>query len=240
MFLTFNLPKLLNFYPMNPKKIYCSLLMATLLICRLFNTNAQDDPSKPLMIYPSVSIGFGFFYPEHVNEYIEDKILSGYTSEINTELYMYYEIRGGITLRMKTIDFGASLEYDIAPKFVVVTGSDNITYAYGRFAPEIFTDFYIPSKSGKNAFFIGAGINYSFMKFKEYSASAPGASVRAGYSIQLKSVNFQPYALFRYVKASDPSGYENGGTLVHPDFELSYTAAQLGVNISFHRRMLYK
>jgi hypothetical protein len=214
--------------------------MAFFLSLPLLMVNAQDEVSKPLMVYPTITVGFGFFYPEQVNEYIEEKINWAYSTSVNTELYMYYEIKGGLAFRLKKIDFSAALEYDIAPKFVVVAGGDNISYSYSRFAPEIAANFYIPNNSGKNAFFIGAGINYSFMKFKEYSAATPGFAVRAGYSLQFKSINIQPYGLFRYVQATDPSDYMYGGEIDHPEFNLSYTAGQIGVIISFHKRMLYK
>lgn len=91
-----------------------------------------------------------------------------------------------------------------------------------------------------NAFFLGAGVNYSFMKFKEYSASAPGFKVQAGYSLQFNKINIQPYGSFRYVKATDPSDYAIGGVVYNSGFDLNYTAGQIGVIISFHERMLYK
>lgn len=224
---------------MNSGKKLCSILLGIFLASRVLTLQAQDA-TPPFMVYPSITVGIGFFYPGHVNEYIEDEIIAGYSDAVNTELYAFFEVRGGLTFRMKRFDFGAMLEYDIAPKFVMVTGGDNFTYSYSRIAPELSANIYFPGNSGKNAFFVGAGINYSFMKFEEYNASSPGVAVRAGYSMQFKSINIQPYGLFRLVKGSDPSGYDYQGTIVHSEFEMNYTSFQIGANISFHKRMLYK
>lgn len=202
--------------------------------------NAQDENTKSFMVYPSFTIGIGFFYPGDVNEYIEKIIAPVYTDITNEELYMYYEFRGGITYRLKNFDFAASLEYDIAPKIVFVVNGGNITYSYSRIAPEISADYFIPNSTGKHAFFLGGGINYSFMKFKEFSASAPGFMVRGGYSMQFKKFNLQPYAQFRYVKATDQSDFLVYEMIEKSSFDLSYTGFQIGAIISLHSRLLYK
>jgi hypothetical protein len=217
------------------------LALITALILPGLSLKSQESSSKALAVYPTIGFGIGFFYPKDVNKFIEDEITSSYTSTVNTELYMYYEIKGGVTFRLKNVDFSGLLEYDIAPKFVIVKGGgDNITYGFSRFSPEISTNFYIPNKTGKNAFFIGAGVNYSFMKFKDFSASNPGFKLQAGYSLQFGKLNLQPYAAFRYVKAIDSSDVVWGTDDEHSNFELNYTGGQIGVVLSFHPRINYK
>jgi hypothetical protein len=217
------------------KKISKLTLIAVILLQGL-TLKSQESPSKSLLVYPSFGFGIGFFYPKDVNDYIKEEIISGYGSTVNTDLYMYLEIKGGITFRLKNVDFNAMLEYDIAPKYVVVSGGgDNFSFAFTRIAPEISANYYIPGESGKNAFFIGGGVNYSFMSFKEFKASNPGFKLQAGYSMQFGKFNMQPYLAFRYVKATDTSSDVNW-----PKFNLDYTGGQIGIILSFHQRMNYK
>jgi hypothetical protein len=148
----------------------------------------------------------------------------------NTTLYMYYEIKGGITVRMKNLDISAVAEYDMAPKLVTVTNGDNVSYSFNRFSPEISANYYIPNKSGKNAFFLGGGVNYNFLKFKIYKAESPGCKIQIGYSLQFNRFNLQPYVAFRYVDATDKNY----------NFNLNYTGGQIGVILSSHRLIKYK
>jgi hypothetical protein len=218
------------------KSCLISLFLAALLMGGSF-LKAQESDSKPLHVYPTFGIGIGFFYPSDVNDYISNEITSEYTDTYNTDLYAYYELKAGVTFRLSKVDFNAILEYDIAPKFVMISGGSesSITYGFSRYAPELSANYYIPTSSGRHAFFIGGAVNYSFMTFKSFSASAPGFKVQAGYSMQMGKFNMQPYIAFRYVTATDNSD-EN----VYPDFELNYTGGQIGINFSFHQRVSYK
>jgi len=213
------------------KKLLNLSLIAVLLLPGL-TLKSQESSAKSMAVYPTLGFGIGFFYPKDVNDYIQDEIISDYGSSYNTDLYMYLEIKGGVTFRLKSVDFSALLEYDIAPKFVVVSGGNNISYSYSRFAPEISVNFYIPNQSGNHAFFIGGGVNYSFMHFKEFSASSPGFKLQLGYSLQFGKFNLQPNVAFRYVKATSSSK--------DVDFDLDYTGGQIGVILSFHPRINYK
>ncbi|MBN2814455.1 MAG: hypothetical protein JXQ80_10285, partial [Bacteroidales bacterium] len=74
--------------------------------------------------------------------------------------------------------------------------------------------------------FVGGGVQYQFMSFEDFQASAPGFRAQVGYSMQFGNFNLQPYGAFRYAKATD------SGDLT--DFELNYTGFQIGVILSFH------
>jgi hypothetical protein len=218
-----------------PLKGILAVLCILLLNTPVSKLTAQETVEKKTVVYPSFGLGIGFFYPKDVNDYIQNEFDQlGYTEQVNTSMYMFMEVHGGITFRMKRVDITGSLEYDFAPKLVVVTGGgSNITYVYSRISPLVTANYYIPVKSGKHAFFIGGGVNYSFMKFKNFSASNPGLKLQAGFSMQLGKFNMQPYAAFNMVKATDSSHPEWG------DFELSYTGGQIGIILSFHKRMLF-
>jgi hypothetical protein len=148
---------------------------------------------------------------------------------------MYLEAKAGLTYRLKSFDVTGGIEYNLAPKYVIVEGGSvsSITYFYHRFSPEISANYYISNKNGKNAFFLGGGINYSFLSFEEFSASAPGFKLQLGYSLQFGKFNLQPYGAFRYTKVTD-SSHDMG------DFVMTYTGGQIGVTMSFHPLIPYK
>jgi len=207
-----------------------------LLILPSIVLHSQESSTGSGAFYPSFGVGFGFFYPGDVNDYIQNEMDElGYIEEYNTDMYLYLEIRGGLTYRIKNFDFNGFLEYDIAPKWIMVEGGgDDLSYSYSRISPLISVNYFIPVGSGKHAFFLGGGVNYSFMKFKEYSASNPGFKLQAGFSLQFGKFNMQPFGAFNYAKATDTSDPDQG------DFELNYTSGQIGVNFSFHPTINYK
>jgi hypothetical protein len=223
---------------MKTNKIITGFLFTVCLFYVLPFSSAQESASKNSMIYPSFGLGIGFFYPSDVNAYIEDNIMSGYVSN-NYEIYEYLEAKAGLALRMPKFDFGVSLEYDIAPKISIVTNGESFSYAYNRMGPEIYANYYLSNKSGKNAFFIGAAVNYSFLWFKEFKGSTPGVKLQAGYSLQLKKINLQPYGAFRYAKATDETKHLPEASQ-WDKFKLTWIGFQVGVIISVHPRMLYK
>ncbi len=228
------------------RKISQVLVVLTLLCVFSFPVQGQESTTSTstasggLSVYPTFGFGIGFFYPSDVNDYIEQNIVASYTS-VNAEIYMYLEVKGGITFRLKNVDFNALLEYDMAPKYVAVSGAgEDFTYSFNRLSPEISTNYYISSKSGRNAFFVGAGINYSFMKFEEFNAAAPGFKIQLGYSMQFGKFNLQPYGAFRYSKATDSSDVTWGTLNENSEISLDYIGGQIGVIFSFHPRKSYK
>lgn len=199
-------------------------------------SHSQDLPAKTSAFYPTFGLGIGFFYPSDVNDYIViDMANQGAVGTFNTKMYMYLEAKAGLSYRMKSFDITGGLEYDMAPKYVIVEGGsvNSITYFYHRLSPEISANYYIPNKSGKNAFFFGGGVNYSFLSFEDFSASAPGFKVQLGYSLQFGNFNLQPYGAFRYTRATDSSTGMG-------DFVLGYTGGQIGVTMSFHPLIPYR
>jgi hypothetical protein len=207
-----------------------------LLMLSAIGVRSQDSTRMSSALYPTFGIGFGFFYPSDVNTYIQDEMNTlGYMEEYNTDLYMYFEIRGGLTYRIKSVDFSTIIEYDIAPKWIMVSGGgDDLKYYYSRIAPAIMVNYYIPVGKGRNAFFLGGGVNYSFMKFKDFNASNPGFKLQAGFNLQFGGFNLQPFGAFNYATATDSSDPLWG------DFVLSFVSGQIGVNFSFHPAIKYK
>jgi hypothetical protein len=220
-----------------PSSLCGKMLKALLIIVFLLpGALVQSRESSPdHAVYPTFGVGIGFFYPRDVNNYIESSLPSGYTTEYGfSELIMYLDVHAGITFRMKQFDISGMVEYDIAPKLIMVTNGDDINFFYNRLAPGITANYYIPVASGRHAFFIGGGVNYSFLKLEDFTASNPGFRLQAGFSLQFGKFNLQPFGAFNYVSATDSSDPD------WEDFKMNYTSGQIGVNMSFHPRMNYK
>ena len=207
--------------------IFILIIPGTLLL--------SQESSSTQTVYPSFGIGFGFFYPKDVNDYIEASLPAGYVTEYGfSDLIVYYDLHAGITFRMKQFDISGILEYNIAPKLIFITNGDDMSFVFHRVAPGISANYYIPMASGIHAFFIGGGFQYSFMIFEDFKASSPGFKLQAGVSLQFSRINIQPFGAFVYAIATDSSNPDWG------DFSMNYTSGQIGVNLSFHQRIKYK
>ncbi len=211
----------------------CKLLQLLLVVSLLvpeMAVQSQETTAKTNAVYPTFGVGIGFFNPEDVNEYIKYSLPSGYISEFGTEdIFMLIDLHAGITFRMKRFDVSAMLEYDIAPKFIIIEGADNQTYVFSRVAPGITANIYIPVGTGRHALFLGGNVNYSFMSFKDFRASSPGFKIQAGFSMQFGNFNLQPFGAFNYASGTDSDNSAWG-----KDFILNYTNGQVGVYLSFH------
>lgn len=212
---------------------FCALQLKVLcLLLVLFSVFATSQPAfsqdSKMKVYPTFGLGIGFFNPSDVNDYVEISLPSNYELEFGTtDMFMYFEFMAGVTFRTKRFDVTPYADFALAPKWVtVIGGDDDYFYNFTRLSPGVMANYYFPSKSEKHAFFIGGGVQYQFMSFEDFQASAPGFRAQAGYSMQFGKFNLQPYAAFRYSKAKDSVGMS--------DFELNYTGFQIGVILSFH------
>jgi len=195
--------------------------------------NAQNSNTKNFAVYPGFGLGFGFFYPKDVNEYIEND-LPTMDYEIGfSDIIMYFEGHASLTFKIKWIDITSLVEYAIAPKYIAVTGSSegDYFYAFTRLSPGILTNFYFPIGSGKHALYAGGGVQYHFMKFEEYKGNNIGFRLNAGISLQFRKFNLQPFIAFNIANAKDEES---------ESFDLNYTGGQIGVNLSFHHPVAYR
>lgn len=206
-------------------------LLSKLLLIAAFSIPCLTLRSQEssLTVYPTFGLSVGFFYPSDVNDYIESSLGSSYTTEYGSEdIFMYLELQGGIAFRMNRIDISGFLEYAFAPKWIVVTQGDNITFNFSRLSPGVNANYYIPIGTGKHSMFVGGGVQYNIMDFEEFHASSPGFKIQGGISLQFGKFNIQPYAAFKYAKATDSSDRVWG------DFDLNYTGGQIGLLMSLH------
>lgn len=206
------------------------LLLIVFVLMPGMAVQSQETTNKTNAVYPTFGVGFGFFYPGDVNDYIEYSLPSSYIIEYGTpEIFMLIDLHAGVTFRMKRFDVSAMLEYDIAPKFIMVEGGDDITFVFSRVAPGITANYYVPVGTGRHAFFLGGNVNYSFMIFEDFRASSPGFKIQLGFSMQFGKFNLQPFGAFNYASGTDSDNSSWG-----KDFKLNFTNGQVGVYLSFH------
>jgi hypothetical protein len=224
---------------MNPFKnpaICCSPIILVAFILLIFQpssaVHAQETNPQKMLIFPSFGVAVGFFYPGDVNDYIAASLAySGITKQYGTtDMFVNYQIHGGVTFRLKRMDFSGELAFAISPKWIFVENDYNKTYYFNRVSPGISANYYIPMKSEKMEFFFGGGIQYHFMKFEDFKANSPGFSLRAGISMQFGRFNMQPNVSFLAARGEVSDTYDTKGT----SFYLNYTSGIIGIIMSFH------
>jgi hypothetical protein len=206
------------------------LLKLFLVIAMVLNSYSLKSQESAIMVYPLFGLSVGVFNPGDVNDYISSDLSNVSVSSGFKDIVAYYEVQGGLTLRIKWLDVSGFFQYATAPKWIIITNGENRTYFFNRTTFGVTSNIYFPLKTGRNAFFLGGGVNYNIMKFEEFSASAPGFRIQAGVSMQFGKFNLQPYLAYNHSKATDTPA----------NFELDYTGGQIGIYFSFHKGMKFK
>ena len=211
----------LKFFTHVKKTALCFIL----LFCFISGSLMAQSDLKHFAISPGFGIGIGGCYPAGVNEYINND-LSGFITA-NAALYLYEEVHFFLNIKFKWLEITPIAEYAIGPK--VVVGADR-SYFFNRLSPGVLANLFIPmGSSGKNALFIGAGVQYHMMSFEGFKGNTPGYRVQLGFDLQFGNVNMQPTLAFILANAKNvfPFDFDNR--------DLNYTGGQLGINISFHK-----
>jgi hypothetical protein len=210
-------------YKISLKGLKTMVLFICILSVSAFSLRGQD--LKKFAFGPGLSINIGVFNPEDVNAYI-DNALSGYTILLgNTDMIIYYEVSGFFTFKTRWVDVTPTFNYAISPKIVV--GAEN--FYFTRLSPGVLANFCIPvGMSGKNAFFIGGGIQYHMMKFEEsegntFEANKMGFRAQIGFDLQTKGFNLSPTLAYN-IADSQTAG-----------LDMNYSGVQLGIVMSFHK-----
>jgi hypothetical protein len=192
-------------------------------------------------------IGFGFFYPQGVNDYLEyRKDLQGAEVETGTTA-IYYNMVPKVAFDIAPIEyvqFQLVGEIGWAPKFIGVSGGDSGTFHYLRYSGGGTVNGHLPLKGGKYSVFLGAGALFHYLRFEGYSAWAPGARGVAGFRFYRKRVVPEVFLAFDWVRSDsrekiawlDPVLDADGNVVYQNTYkriELNYTGITLGINVYF-------
>lgn len=200
-------------------------LLCVVLVIGCLQVSFSQIDNKKIHIKPGIGFGFGIFYPTGINEYIE-KDLSNYLT-VNESLYMNYFLRGSLGIQFsRNFELKPVIETAIAPK--IVFGADK-SYLFGRVSPGILANFHIPLGKSRHSVFLGGGVLYHYMWFKDYSGSTIGPAVQGGVSFRIgRFFNPEVYAGFNYAKTE---GNYNGTSGHASNLELSYTDFRIGIHL---------
>ncbi len=148
-----------------------------------------------------------------------------------TDMFIYYEVSGFLKFKTKWVEVTPAFTYAISPK--IVSGADE--FYFTRMSPGCMANFFIPvGFKGKNAIFIGGGIQYHMMKFEEFEGDHLGYRAQVGFDFQFGSFNLQPILAFNI--ANVPEGMSVNGAV----YDMNYTGGQIGVNMSFHKPVSHR
>jgi hypothetical protein len=196
------------------------------------NLLKSTNQDKQRLFYFAPSIGFGFFYPTEVNDYIE----SQYDITINGSMYVYYHVgANGAFFFSRLFELQLGAEIAGSPKFAFVD-DDVDYYGYRRITPNAKFNFHIPA-GRKLSVILGAGVSYSTLRFKAPHETITnndlGYSLQTGVKIQFKrNFAYAPTLVFNGIKAKADPEINNMGFITR-DIDLSYIGVQLNNVIYF-------
>jgi len=190
---------------------------------------AQDD--NKFAVGPGFSINVGYFNPEGPNAYITEA-LSNYTILFGvTDMFLYYEVSGFLSFKTKWVEVTPAFVYAISPK--IVSGAED--FYFTRMSPGCLANFFIPvGFRGRNAIFIGGGVQYHMMQFEEFEGKNLGYRAQVGFDLQFGNFNLQPVIAFNIAKVP------NGMLVNQSIYDMNYTGGQIGVNMSFHKPVSHR
>jgi len=169
---------------------------------------------------------FGGFYPEKINNAL-DELFAGTDVETGTtDLFM--NLGGRIFAGYETksnIGFEGFLEGAIAPKIVTFSdGSDDITYSLNRTSIGLKLTYAL-HMGKRNSIILGAGPMYNIIKFKfDGDESLKGTSVGAKFSVAYQ-FNYRHIAPRVFIDFDLAKAKDNG-------IEMNYSGGQFGIAFS--------
>lgn len=200
-------------------------LVTALLIFAFCNNYAQNEPENfRFYFFPKLEIGF--FNPADVNNYILEDLTAYDLQSGSEDLILNFTVGLGVGMKIiKYIELQFLGEYSVAPKWIIVTNGDNLSYTFSKYSAGVLARINIPIRSDfKHSAFIGGGMFYNVMDFEQYGASSLNPRFQAGFSINNWKFNPQISLTYDMAKATDDH-FEN--------FELDYSSFRIGVNLNF-------
>jgi len=206
-------------------KLVATIISLLLLSTKVIQATEPDDR----VLFGGFGIGIGIFYPQDINQYIEDQTSQYIFSYGFAGMISNYYGRASLNYRpIGLLEISAFVELGWAPKFILINSEDFYYYSFTRFSPGLAPKVHIPFGTGRHSFFIAPGITYNFLVFKEHQdnsfeskTNCLGWRVQVGFHLDLKKINIQPYAGLNFAK----------GTAY--GFTLSYTSSLLGIDLVF-------
>ena len=171
----------------------------------------DDFDDVPVVTFASlkVDITLGWFYPQDVNDYLDDEMagtmLSGFTGMV-----MHFGF--GLSVSVYPLPFlglRPNIQVYMAPKEFQYTGASSSTeiYMLAAFAPGFAADF-IVNPASRAQFFVSAGFAYYLATFNgdfenQYSGDGPTAEAGVGLNLMFDGTLTKGMSLGLYGKYAD-------------------------------------
>ncbi len=180
--------------------------------------------------YIGFDVGFGFFGPGDVNDYLNDKYADFYFSSGFPEIVLNYFMDANFTYRFhKNIDIQAFTGFGWAPKVIMIENAGySDSYHYMRYSYGIIPHLHVPLFI--NSFFLGIGPIFNHLKFESFQASTLGLKFRAGYNIHGGNFITQVFGGLDYIKGKSDQRYQSR------PMTLDYTGFTFGTVFNFPLR----
>jgi len=179
-------------------------------------------------------IGFGFFNPEDVNDYLAYIYSSsnGYDMEFGTtDIFMNENLSFVASIRpIKYLRVNIVAEAGVGPKLISLDNGNTDFYNFGRYSGGVEAFFNLPFGSGRNCFMFGVGSLYHHLYFEDYIGNTVGIRV-IPFGMSFKVGKFQPQILVGgdlLTKAIDKT-YSD----YNSNFELNYNQGFIHINFLF-------
>jgi len=194
----------------------------------------QSGNSERSMVSGGFGIGIGIFYPGGVNDYIADQTSHLIVTTGLVEMITNFSGKICVNVRPhQVIEISSFLEAAWAPKFIFVDVDNDYYFSFSKISPGISPKIHIPMGTGRHSFFFAPAVTFNFLKFKdgqgsnpEYKGGCLGGKIHAGFNLDFRKIKLVPFFGYDHAKTT---GKEIGGDRL----ELSYSGAQLGVEILF-------
>lgn len=188
---------------------------------------AAPENQSPFAL--GMHFGFHFFNPQDVNDYIEYD-LEQYSVETGfTSIILCFDL--GLDLKyMANESLGVKFGVDglLAPKLVTVqdyyTGAtETEVYALSGICLSAMGLFSVPVDNDMS-FFIGAGPDFYYSSFEDYSGYGFGGRVQAGVML---AHGTEISLVGRIAKIPNKKSIDTGFGSFTPDFDMDYTGIEL-------------
>ena len=215
------------------KKITLMLFAMVIAMCAIAKNPTRDFANSSLnktddfdKFGIGFGIGFGFFSPSDVNNWLENKY-SNYTTA-NLSLYMNENLSFVATFRpVSMLRINVSAEAGMGPKLVITDNDGTKYHNFGRYSGGVEAYLNVPIGSGKHSMLFGVGSFYHHLYFEGYSGNTIGVRV-IPFGMSFSLGKFQPQILL-------------GGDLLSNvidnshdyDFELNYNHGFIHINLLF-------
>lgn len=202
-------------------------IILTIIISFLSIRGYSQQETKSFLF--GAGVGFGFFYPTDINNMLYDRYGMGSGDDIvDMVIYFVLNVNGSYFLS-KHSELQLDAEWAFSPK-MIKTSSDIHSYFYQRFTPALKYNFHIPLGK-KTSIYIGAGINWSFLKFNSESGNdmkgnCIGFSGQAGLMWKFSKWAIKPFITANFINANNTDAL--GEDPVPEDFDLNFTGVQVG------------